>query len=653
MAGKREKNDPFEELTWDDLHKWAGSTIVSRGQSYQRNRHVQGLARTPSGGLVAWVQGMERYTTRVDFDHGELTSACTCPYGGTCKHAVAVVLEYLDHLKRNVAIPQVSAQDQRLKMLEKYGEEEGWNEEDDEGSGEDDEELAINYPAPRKSKKETPENLPAFLEQQTKEQLVALMKELAESNPIVREALQDRRDLSQGTVKEIVRSVRREIQELSSEPGWKNSWNDEGYIPDYSRVKERLEALLSQGYADEVISLGKELLKAGRRQVEMSHDEGETATEISSCLEVVFRALPQSSMPPAEQMLWAVEAELEDEYELCHGVEFFWEQEHAVANWNILANKLLVRLNDFHLEKRGDSFSRNYRRDHLSNWVIRALENAGRREEIIILCEREAEKTGSYPRLVNALREANRFEEAEQWIHKGIKATWKQWPGIASELRATLREMREKDGDWLRVAAFRAEDFFQAPTLDTFKELEKASKRAKVWTEVEPAARQYLETGKLPKTASSWPLPETGVMKISEQRQSQIPVIETLIDIAIAEKRPDDVIRWYDRRKPKKVSWGLGDFQEDEIAKALADQYPDRALTIWKKLAENLISLTKPKAYEEAANYLRKIQRLLKKLKREKDWQSYLAVLRRANEKKRKLLEILNRLEGRRIVEGA
>src|SRR2546428_27401 len=112
--------------------------------------------------------------------------------------------------------------------------------------------------------------------------------------------------------------------------------------------------------------------------------------------------------------------------------------------------------------KRGEEyFSRIYRRNRLSDWLIMALDNAGRREEIIPLCEREAKETGSYLRLVNYLKQAKRWEEAEQWIHKGIKATQKQWPGIASQLRTALREMREKEKDWLRVAAFYAEDFFQ------------------------------------------------------------------------------------------------------------------------------------------------------------------------------------------------
>ncbi len=286
----------------------------------------------------------------------------------------------------------------------------------------------------RSPEKPNPIALRGFLEQQNKEQLIALIEELAGKHSIIREALQDRYDLSKGSVRKIVNAVRKEIHELSSEPAWSNHWRGEGHIPDYSKVKDRMNALFKQGHADEVVALGKELLEAGIKQVEMSNDEGETGMEISSCLDVVFQALPQSSLSPVEQMLWVIDAELEDEYELCYGSESFWKKKQKASDWSAVADKLIDRLNAFSSEKGEDSFSRNYRRDNLTNWIVRSLENAGRNEEIIPLCEQEAVKTGSYTRLVDVLRKAKRLEEAEQWIHKGIKATQKQSPGIASQL---------------------------------------------------------------------------------------------------------------------------------------------------------------------------------------------------------------------------
>ncbi len=643
------KRDLFERLDWHDLEQWAGSTILSRGQGYQRSHRVKELAQTQTGALVAWVHGGQKYAAEVDFEDGELISVCTCPYENNCKHAVAVVLEYLDHLKKNREVPQITGQDQRVALLQGFADQED-REVDDEEEGEEVDTIHLVSP---KSGKSIPPNLKGFLEEQTKEQLITLLKDLSERYPSVREDLQDRQNLSKGSVKRVVGAARKEIHKLSSRPGWRNHWNNEGYVPDYSRVKDRLESLLANGHADEVVVLGKELLEAGIRQVEMSDDEGETGIEISSCLDIVFLALPQSSLSPVDRMLWAIDAELKDDYELCCGSESFWENEQKASDWSVVADKLIQRLNEFKFARGEDNFSKNYQRDRLSDWIIQALENAGRPEEIIPVCEQEAVKTGSYPRLVEALRKAKRYEEAEQWIFKGMRATQKQWPGIAKQLKDTLREMREREGNWLKVAAFRTEDFLQSPSLHTFQDMKKAAEKAKAWPEVRAAALLYLEIGKLPQSDPTWPLPETDVKEDRETRKNEFPMTSALIEIAIEEKRPDDVLKWYDHKKSKKgvYWWGEG-YLEDQVAEAVADHYPDRALAIWKDIAERQIALTKPKAYEAAAVYLRKVHSLLKKLKREEEWKDYLFKLRQANARKTKFIEILSRLDGRRIVDG-
>lgn len=653
---KPSKTEIFTRLTWSDIQAWAGSTIVARGQSYQRRHRVKDIAHTPSGGVVAWVIGTQRYATAIDVEGEELTSACTCPYGATCKHAVAVVLEYLDHLRRNIEVPTVTERDQRLVLLQGMPEEDACDQGD-----EADEEEDVDRGASRHSGKAARNALKSYLQQQTRTQLMALVEELAERYPLVHDALRDRCELSQGMVAQLVDNVREEIDTLSARPGWSNAWSNEGYVPDYSRVRDHLEVLLTEGYADELVTLGGRLLEAGTRQVEMSDDEGETAHEISSCLNVVFRALSRSSLSSAEQLLWAVEAELNDEHDLCQGAEVFWQQERAAADWNSLAEELARHL-DQHKTAKDDGFSSKYRRDRLTDWLILALEKSGRHEEIIPLCEREAVETGSYVRLVNYLVEADRLEEAQRWACKGIKATQKQWPGIANELRTILREMREKENDWLTVAAFWSDDFLAQPSLETFQELQKAAERAEVWLVVRLAIMHYLETGELPETAERaakdrtippWPLPETGLPETTKGWRVHFPMTRTLIDIAIAEGQPDEVIRWYDQRRQESAVNEWTWFQENGIAEAVADTHPERAVAIWKKIAEGYIARTQPKAYEVAAGCLRSIRHALQKQGRDNEWESYLAGLRQANRRKRRLLEILDGLTGRPIIEGS
>ncbi len=142
MASKTSKADLIKNLTWDDLQVWAGGRVLSRGQELPAIGRVKELAQTQNGGLIAWVHGGQRYATQVDFKDRDLISGCTCPYGSTCKHAVAVVLEYLDHLKKNKKVPQITKDDQRLLLLKGITDE---DEREDDQDLENDEKVNADY----------------------------------------------------------------------------------------------------------------------------------------------------------------------------------------------------------------------------------------------------------------------------------------------------------------------------------------------------------------------------------------------------------------------------------------------------------------------------------------------------------------------------
>jgi uncharacterized Zn finger protein len=90
---------------------------------------------------------------------------------------------------------------------------------------------------------------------------------------------------------------------------------------------------------------------------------------------------------------------------------------------------------------------------------------------------------------------------------------------------------------------------------------------------------------------------------------------------------------------------------EEKVAQAVAGAYPERAIAIWKRLAENQIAQTKPRAYEQAGVYLTKLRRILHSQGKGAEWNSYAAGLRSANIRKRRLLEVLDGLAGKRIIE--
>lgn len=628
---RKEKTDAFIELSWDDLREWAGSKIVSRGRSYQRQKLVSDLAILNGDGLIAWVEGTHRYATQVTIGDDRLPdSVCTCPYGCDCKHGVAVVLEYLEQVKTNKHIPEVDRDDERLSLFK----EEEWDDDFDEDNDESFSTKTVN-----------PE-IGKYLKGKTKSQLIELIHDLAGKFPKIARELTDRRQLSSGEVEFLIKRLKKDIREISCEPGWQNYWQGEGYTPDYSEIRVKMESLLEAGYADEVLTLGKDLVELGSRQVEESHDDGETAMAIEECIPVIVNSLEQSSMNKADKLAWAVDVMQKDDYGIYDTFIEYLDRRHAKTDWSILADRLLKQLGKMKNIK-GVDFHRKYVRDRLSNWIIHALERAGREDEIVPLCEAEAVKTWSYPRLVNYLISAKQFSEAERWIIEGIRVTEKKYPGIASDLRNMLKEIRVSKKDWAAVVVMQTEEFVRFPSRNTFMECKKAGQKTRKWPQIREHLLAYLEKGDLPWKQKGWPLPIPDLFTPETSSRNPFPIASVLIDIAILEKKPERILFWYDQLNTKGIWGGVN---ENNVAEAIQDFAPERAVSIWKKFAESLINRTKPSAYEQAVCYLRKADKIMKREKKQAEWNRYLNELKEKHARKRRLIEILNQSDSRPII---
>lgn len=595
---------------------------------------------------MAWVQGSTTYATKVYFENDTLVSVCSCPYYSVCKHAVAVILEYLDFIENKKNIPQTDRNDERLQLLERGSED--MEDTDNIYDASDDGDKVITTD----ERLSTIPGIDNYLEQKSKEELLNMVKGIITHHPEIRDEINYKTRIDTGKPSVLVKAIEKEIAKVSKEPGWQNHWKNIGYTPDYSRVRNGLQKLLDKGHADEIVQLGEKLFSAGVNQIEQSHDEGETADEVADSLKIVFDALGKCSMECVDKMERAVDFGLRDQYGICHGLEVFWKRKYSKKNWGLLADRLLERISNVENKRQEDSFSRDYQRDRLTDEILRVLGNAGREEEALALCRQEAEKTHSYVRLVKHLRKSGHTAEAEEWICKGIAATYNRWPGIAASLKSELLNIRSLKGDWLYVAALYADDFLERPGLKAFEDLKKASEKAKLWHLIREAMLSFLETGKFPKQSSGWPLSDTGIEKSDNALAEKAPYINVLIDIAIHEKRTDDVLKWYEVYKQRRGIWPE-DALKDSVASAIGTRYPDKAVAIFKELAERHISMTNVTAYGVGAKYLRKAQRILKQNSRETELNDYLSRLKEANRRKPRCIQILNALSEKPIIRGS
>jgi len=142
-----------------------------------------------------------------------------------------------------------------------------------------------------------------------KQELFELLGELSEKYPSVNEYLYEKYGIAMSEAEVLINSIRTEIARQIKDP--ETDYDDEFFSIDCSGIKKDMESLLELGYADTLLEIGQELFSSGLEFADGYDDEyGSGAIGIASCMQVVFEALPRSSLSPFDRMLYAVELEI-------------------------------------------------------------------------------------------------------------------------------------------------------------------------------------------------------------------------------------------------------------------------------------------------------------------------------------------------------
>jgi len=181
-------------------------------------------------------------------------------------------------------------------------------------------------------------------------------------------------------------------------------------------------------------------------------------------------------MPPAQQLLWVIDRSLEDEYgclkvwRLCW-VEVFTPR-HIGGSCGGARNAA---------EEEGKAalrrFSVTYRRERLLSWLLDAYRRGGQPEKVIPLLEKEADAAGA-TYAGRRLAGGRKREKARKWCVDGYGRTIADAPGLAAGLQERLRKMAEEEKNFALAAAYRAEDFFERPSIDGYQKLRKATEKS-------------------------------------------------------------------------------------------------------------------------------------------------------------------------------
>ncbi|MDR1916107.1 MAG: hypothetical protein LBQ58_06000 [Synergistaceae bacterium] len=494
--------------------------------------------------------------------------------------------------------------------------------------------------------------LKTILEKKNAAELVEMFLQASELYPEIGRFIRENEALVSGKIDALVKSLLNEIIWTTSQPAWSNNWNDKCNLPDYSHLKESFKALLKEGYCDELLELGAKLWQCGTEQIENSHDDGETQSDISECIAIVVSALPGSSLLPHEQLIWYIDNKMDDEYDLLYGCDGLLDSDkYGSQEWAMLAEELYGRIESSKTVK-NDRFML----DKLVHWIVEAYQRANLEERVIPLLEETAAAAMLYKPLTYALLEKGERERAREWAILGYKKAVGNSRSVASDMREILHKMAGEDGRFDLAASYSADDFLDSPSVKTYEVLCKDSEKAGCLEAVREAALSYLETGKfvLRSTGKAPQLEPTEIAVFKEKsgnsRNNTWPDILTLIDIAIMEQRADDIVELYRRyqktwRKPMLYSsYYYFNDKRNKVADAISRTHSEVSLEIWKSIVDEYIALVKPDAYRSAKPYLQKIHRLLLDENRLNEWRDMIANLRAVHKAKKRLMEVLNEL---------
>lgn len=683
--------DYWEKLDWGDLSDLFGDRTLQRGRSYASSRYVKSLWVTEDGRhLLAVVLGTYEYNTLVSLKQNDrkkqlgLSSTCSCPVGFNCKHGVAAIVRFLDFFAAKQAIPLCreceneetweivteNGKSNTVKIdFDEHTDEDDWNEDEDE-------DTSISSPkidhavSTKSTKKDDLEislevSLKNKLDGKTKEELVAVILQFFHEYDAVREYF-----VQEAFVESVAKSgnlaklVEKAIKLIDKEFAGVSHYDydpyrhyDDGPTVDLDSV---VEVVKQFGKFDDALAavdrVARHLIEKGGQYLEET--EAEDVNEIDGVFQVMAETLIASQTPPISIILWAYEISGVGGYDIgSYEIETtILKRDWPVKVWSDVADTMLVQRREKSPENKDD-------------WplqtIVETLDKAHRQEEATKLLRSEAANYHELGFFVDRLIKLDDLEEAE-------KISWEQRPiELANEKPGfyhghcwsnRLKRIAEKKKDWATKASIEAMEFFEHPWTETIQAILLTSEKMKIEPIVRCSIEKFLQTGKFPnavqksldgvkltvKDRKDWPIPYFAFQVDKEKATS--PRLDVLCEWAIAEKRPNDVVRWFDElAKEQPPSRGFHrEISREKVADAICETHPERAFRLYRDLAEHEMEVTRN--YYTAIHLLRKARQTLETSGRRSDWKALIAEIRATHRRKTSLMKLLTELEAGSIV---
>ncbi len=473
----------------------------------------------------------------------------------------------------------------------------------------------------------TIKDIEAYLAEQSKETLVALLMEQVKENDRLHERLLVKAARA-GSKSLDLEAFRRRIRNAIIPDDFVRYGEMWDYTDKIEGVIRSIRELLADGYAEEVIELAEYALKEVEEAMQSVDDSsGEMSGILDSLQELHHDACKRAKPDPVELAERLFERELESDWEVFLGAAETYADvlgEKGLERYRELAEAEWARVPALEPGQKDDHSSKRF---HITRMMETLAMESGDIEALIAVRSRNLSLAYHYLQIAEIYRAAKKYDQALEWAERGVKAfpertDWRLRDFLAEEYH---RQGRHDEAMALIWAQFIESNFY----LENYQKLKLHADRTAEWPKWREQALAFVRGG-LTKAEKSQPT-SRGSWWVQAGYSD-------LVKIFLCEKDPEAA--WHEAQEG-----GCSNDLWLELADAREKAHPEEALPVYQRQIEPLVNQKNNQAYEQAVRYVRKVRDLMNRLGRGAEFAVYLENLRKAHKAKRNFMALLNQIK--------
>ena len=549
----------------------------------------------------AKVRGTQLYFVELwEEEEGELGYSCTCPFFGDeavfCKHCVAVGLAVFaqpDGVRQSTGRNKASRRGKKLSERELNSEE-----------------------------------VREFLERQEKATLVSLLVRQAEGNERFKAHLSMQAAKGGRTIHLL--TYRKAIDRAVN-------WGDDvdyQSMYEYSRgieeVIDSLRQLLEEDHAAEVLELSEHFLRTLEVQMGMVDDSDGYMSGILSDVEDLHHGACVKVKPDPEQLArklftWGLQTDSGVFSDAAHSYADVLG-ERGLKAYRALAEERWKRMRP--LRSGEENLVYGKERFRITSIIEQLAAQTGDVEALVAVKSKNLATAYGYLEIAELYKKAKKDAKALEWAEKGVRA----FPeGTDSRLREFLAsEYHERKRHQEAMELIWAE-FGENAGFEEYRLLKSHAKLAggsEPWDAWREKALRFLRGENS----------TDGARATRKRLRWRTPDHSTLVKIFLWEKDVEQA--WQEAQEG-----GCDGSLWLELAAAREASHPEDAVAVYKSFVEPAVSRMDNQSYRGAAEFVRKVRKLLRRLGREEEWKQYIDSLRLSHRRKRNFMKLLEQLD--------